>query len=578
MKILLIYPYFLEERIHTEDIHAVPIGLFYVAALLQEHRFDVEILNWSDINATPREIERTLREKQPDVIGFSILHANRWGGIEIARTAKRLNPSIKIVFGGIGATFLWKTLLTRYEEIDYIVLGEGEYPFLNLLNHLQNDAGGAMVDIPGIAFWKEGQIIQTEPEGLIRDLDALPNPAKYFSYQHVALTRGCAGACTFCGSPRFWKRRVRFHSTDYFVEQIERLYHRGVRFLHFSDDTFTIDKKRTIAICRKLTEKNLNMSWAAISRVDCVSEEILLWMRKAGCVQISYGVESGSEKLRKFLNKKITTAQIKNAFALTCKFGILPRAYFIYGCPEETWKTIHQTIDMIQDIKPLSAIFYILDIFPGTALYEKYQQDGRISEDLWDRRIEDLLYFEIDPVLTRQDILNFGRKLRESFYEMLPEFVDDITLIDRKDFDPLHADFFSRLGMTFHRGEYARIDEIKGKENIAGKCYERSLKYHPSPRAYLGLGMQRQEHRDFEASITILTEGLRQFPDDLQLNICQAVNYMNLRNYNQALAILLRFEQSRQACHVIAECYNGLGDFKKAAAFRPTPDADDRPA
>jgi anaerobic magnesium-protoporphyrin IX monomethyl ester cyclase len=115
VKILLIYPNFLEDRLHAEDVRVVPIGLYYVGALLKENLYDVEILNWHDINKTPHKIEEILKEKKPDVIGLSIVHANRWGGIDVARIAKRILPEVKIVFGGIGTTFLWKHLLYRYK-------------------------------------------------------------------------------------------------------------------------------------------------------------------------------------------------------------------------------------------------------------------------------------------------------------------------------------------------------------------------------------------------------------------------------------------------------------------------------
>src|SRR5512136_2396616 len=108
MKILLIYPYFIEERMHDEDMKAVPMGLYSVGAVLKEKHYDVEILDWHQINRTPEKIKEELLKKKPDVIGFSVLHGNRWGAIEIARTAKQLNPKAKVVFGGIGATFLWE--------------------------------------------------------------------------------------------------------------------------------------------------------------------------------------------------------------------------------------------------------------------------------------------------------------------------------------------------------------------------------------------------------------------------------------------------------------------------------------
>ena len=118
MKISLIYPYFLETRIHAEEIAAVPMGLYYIGAMLKSRGHDVQILNWHAAGDSPEMINETLISLKPDVIGFSILHANRWGGIDIARIAKALDPKVTIVFGGIGATFLWDHLLKHFQEID----------------------------------------------------------------------------------------------------------------------------------------------------------------------------------------------------------------------------------------------------------------------------------------------------------------------------------------------------------------------------------------------------------------------------------------------------------------------------
>jgi radical SAM superfamily enzyme YgiQ (UPF0313 family) len=179
-----------------------------------------------------------------------------------------------------------------------------------------------------------------------------------------------------------------------------------------------------------------------------MSEEILSWMRKAGCIQISYGVESGSEKIRASLNKKITTSEIEKAFAITIKYGILARAYFIYGCPGENRETIQKTIDLIEKIRPLVIHFFVLSLFPGTALYAEYKQKFIVTDDAWLNRIEDIKYFETDPQLSRELVTSFGQKLITKFYEQLPAIVDAIELIDKKEFYPLHADFCSRLAMT----------------------------------------------------------------------------------------------------------------------------------
>jgi len=568
MKILLIYPYFLEARVLTvQDVGAVPLGVYYVAAALKDSGYDVEILNWHDINATPEKIKEMLGEKKPDVIGFSILHGNRWGGLDIARIAKQIDPRVTIVFGGVGATFLWEHFLTHFSDVDFVVIGEGERTFLNLVRHLDAGHLEAIESLDGLAFRKDGRAVRTTDAPPIAPLDDLPDPARYFTYRHLSLTRGCAGNCNFCGSPRFWGRHVRFHSADYFVEQIQRLYQKGIHFFYFSDDTFTVNKKRAIEVCKKIIEKKLDITWNAISRVDHINEDILFWMRKAGCIQISYGVESGSEKIRNFLQKKIATETIVNTFALTRRYGIMARAYFIYGCPEESWETIQETIDLIDQIKPLGAVFYILDIFPGTRLYEDFKHRLGQSEDIWLRRIEDVMYFETDPDLTSELILAFGQKLRTHFYKNLPRFVEDLELIDTDELYPQHSRFYSRLAMTFDYGDYARIEEIENKDRIAANLYQQALNYHPNAEAYLGLGILFQKRGANREAIEILTQGLTHFPDDARLNICTGVSLMNLEQWDRALSHFLKFQDVKEAVRFTGLCYQSLGDENKAGAL-----------
>jgi radical SAM superfamily enzyme YgiQ (UPF0313 family) len=567
MKILIIYPYCLEDRLSEEDIRVVPIGAYYVGAMLKENHYDVEILNWHDMKEKPEKIKEALLEKNAEVIGFSILHANRWGGIEIAKIAKQVNPNVKIVFGGIGATLLWDHLLKNFKEIDFVVMGEGEHTFLHLIKCIESKHFNNLKKIKGIAYRKGTACIKTTPGELIEDLDTLPMPAKYFEYQHVSATRGCPENCVFCGSPQLWGRRVRFHSAKYFVDQLEMLYEKGIAFFYFSDDTFTINKSLVKEICEKIIEKKWKTFWVAISNVKYVKEEILPWMRKAGCIQISYGVESGSDKIRRRLNKKVTAHQIQKAFDLTRKYGILPRAYFIYGSPGENWGTIQQTIDLINEIKPLGAIFYILDIFPGTSLYSELKQKQNIADDIWLKRIEDIMYFETDPQMSSDLILAFGQKLRNSFYENLPRFVQSVELVDKKEFYALHADFLSRIGLTFSHGDYARIDSIKGKDAIAEKLFRQALDYHPDHRAYLGLAIIKQKGRQHDDAIKILSEGIEYFPESQDLHICQGINHMNLGDFSKALSYFLKFEDSKESQYYIAGCYKAMGDMQKSKTY-----------
>ncbi|MGA7876061.1 MAG: cobalamin-dependent protein [Desulfoferrobacter sp.] len=567
MKVLLIYPYCLEERYYEENVAALPIGLYYLAALLKEHQYDVEILNLYNLRGDNRRVEEILREKQPNVIGFSVFNANRWGAIDVARIAKRLDPNVRVVFGGVSATFLWEHFLAHFPQVDFVVLGEGEYSFLKLLRCLEQNDFDKLETVKGIAFKKQAKIVTTGLPELIGNLDKLPNPAKYFSYQYVTLTRGCPADCNFCGSPQFWKRKVRWHSADYFVEQLELLYRRGVNFFYFSDDTFSLKKSIVIDICKKILAKGLKISWYAISRVDQVDEEILYWMRCAGCIQISYGVESGSERIRKLLNKSINSEQIKRAFALTTSFGILARAYFIYGCPEESSQTIQESIDLINEIKPFSIIFYVLRLFPGTALYCDFKEKNGLTDDVWLKRIEDILYYRHDPDLSGQQVTQFGEDLRTSYYKALPSFVDSLELRDIKELYPLHADFCSRLGMTFSHGDYSQIEAIPEKDEVAIKLYEKALGYRPDHRAYLGLGILKQKNRQYRESIKILTEGIRYFPQSEMLHHCLGVSYMNISRYDEAIAIFSKFPDSRESIVNIAACYRALGDKNNESLF-----------
>ncbi len=558
MKILLIYPYFLEERIHREEIEAVPIGLYSVAAVLKESNHDVEVMNWNEINRTPERIPEILKKKRPRVIGFSILNGNRWGAIEIARTAKKMDPEVTIVLGGIGACFLWEHFLHHFPEIDYIVLGEGETAFLELVGFLEADQEGTPVAVKGIAFRSEGKPIRTGLPAPIQDLDSLPIPAEYFTYQHVSSSRGCSWRCTFCGSPKFWGESIRWRSPEHFVRELEVLYDKGVRFFYFSDDTFTAGKKRVIEICRRILEKKLKITWFAISRVNYVNEEVLFWMRKAGCLQISYGIESGSEKIREGFDKHIKIRHIKKAFALTMKYGILARAYFIYGSPGETWETIQETVDLMHEIKPLGAVFYILDIYPGTDLYERLKESAGITDDVWLQAIEGILYAETDSALPDKLILAFGKRLREEFYGNVHRFARSLRLIDRKDLYEEHADFCSRLGMTFSHGDYARSDHVREKEVTAESLFKLSLHYAANHRAYLGLGVIRQKRGEYAESAKILLEGVQHFPESEDLTVSLGISYLNMRDYQAALTCFSRFPESKTSSTYRSQCLEAM--------------------
>ncbi len=555
--ILLVNPACLDERITSEDARIVPIGLFYIAAQLLGKGFSTQILNLADTKTDPLEtFKQTIKDSRPDIIGFSVTNPNRWNAIACAKAAKNSLPSTTIVFGGPAPTFMAEHLFEACPQIDYIVSGEGEISFLELSAFLQQNSNGEYPEeIPGLVFKKKILLVKTDPREPIHDLDTLVHPSRYFAYQHLAMSRGCPGKCTFCGSPKFWNdSKVRFHSPQWFADEIESLYQKGIAHFYISDDTFTKDKKQVLEVCRLLTEKKLDITWNAISRVDYIDADILQAMRKAGCIQISYGVESGSEQIRKILGKPIDEKKIIQAFSLTRSYGILPRAYFIYGSPDETIQTINESIELLKQIQPLSAIFYMLVIFPGTYLYRSAIRKGRLTDDIWHKKIEDLPWFEVDDQLDFPKVKSFGDALRQKFYSNLNSFTQTIDLIDKKELYPFHADFLSRLALTFSHGEYANNPHIKNQAATAKLLYKKALSYAPDARAFLGLAMIHQKSGQFKEAIELLEKGLKLWPGNPDLNICMGVSLMNTQNFEPALVYFERFKDSPGIKNYIRIC------------------------
>lgn len=557
MNILLAYPYFLYDRAHEENVQAMPLGLFYLAAVLIEAGHDVRVAGLHDMRGDEQGLQNVIEHCRPDVLAVSVFHANRWGGIDLARITREIAPECKIIFGGIGATALDEFLLQHYDCIDFIIRGEGEHTLTELLQCLENS--GDPANVAGLTYRNRDGILRTPDRELIQDLDSLPNPADYFPYHHVALSRGCPGRCSFCGSPEFWRNAVRFHSAGWFVEQLKALRQRGVRFFYFSDDTFTLQKDRVLEVCRRIRKELPDITWAAISRVDRVDEEMLKAMRTAGCIQLSFGVESGSERIRKTLNKKTSHEAITRAFDLTRRYGILPRAYIIYGNPGETEEDIQANIDILAEIQPLVTLFHLLTVFPGTQLWERAKAEFDLSDEVWLERNEDLLYYEIDTNLNEESVREWGLRMKREYYAMLPQIARDIELADDPDLAPFHADFLSRLAMTFDYGDYADHKVIPEHKEVAEDLYVRAMEYAPDPRAHWGLGTRRLQQGNFEEGMNLLITGADTFPKDEQLGLTLSSALMQAGRFRDALERLQNFEESQNALPYLIRCSEELG-------------------
>ncbi len=375
------------------------------------------------------------------------------------------------------------------------------------------------------------------------------------------MSRGCPGRCTFCGSPKFWGTSlVRRHSPQWLFEEIKALSQKGITHFFISDDTFTMDGDAVMALCEKMIKADLGITWNAISRVDYIDESILGPMRRAGCIQISFGIESGAEPIKKILGKPIDNDTCVAAFDKVRAFGILPRAYFIYGSPGETDATIQDSIDLMIRLSPLSTVFYMLVTFPGTALYNRAVQKGWTHDGIWQKAIEDLPWWELDPDMDFARVKRWGDRLRQAFFDHLEDFVNRITLHPDKEFAPLHADFLSRLAMTFSHGEYARDARVKNSEQTAVKLFEKALQFYPCTRAFQGLAMICQKQKNFPKAMAFLDKGLSHFPNNKDLSVCMGVCLMNTGDFHNALTYFTPFAHDPALGQYISICKQKTGN------------------
>jgi radical SAM superfamily enzyme YgiQ (UPF0313 family) len=195
-------------------------------------------------------------------------------------------------------------------------------------------------------------------------------------------SRGCPYQCAFCDRPHLGKV-FRSRSAKNVVDELEECIRMGIEEFLFYDDTFTVNKKRVIDICNDIVERKLNIGWDIRARVDTINEDVIKHLKKAGCQGIHYGIEAGTEKILKALNKGITIDKAKNVFDLTRKYKIPILAYFMIGSPGETKDDIYTTFEVIKKLNPDFVHMTILTPFPGTKIYYEGLEKGIIEKDYW---------------------------------------------------------------------------------------------------------------------------------------------------------------------------------------------------
>lgn len=360
-----------------------PLGLGYLTSYLESKGHSVKVIDGLNLGWSNERIAASCSDV--DIVGVSILSAYLSEAIDLTRILKSKGKTV--VIGGQHVTALPYSSL-KETGADYAVCGEGEITFVSLLEAILNNKRTEA--IPGVvAADTETPLIK---RGFIDDLDSLPFPdwskidprtyrraphgglIKNFPVAPITTSRGCPYECSFCASPKLWERKIRFRSPQNTVEEISYLVKNfGVREIHFEDDNLTLKKEHIASICELILERQIKISWATPNgvRADTIDSDILKLMRRSGCYYIVFGIESANEQILDNVKKKIRLESIERAITLAKKEGIMTQGFFIFGLPGETVETMRETINFAKKSGLDRAQFLLLDVLPGSDLWEK---------------------------------------------------------------------------------------------------------------------------------------------------------------------------------------------------------------
>jgi len=391
-----------------------PVGLSYVAAALKETGYEVAICdvdrvcpNAGDINFSEEynrlqlyleainsddhfvweKVKKIVADFSPDVIGITAMTMKFGSVVKTARVCKVAAPDCKIIIGGPHATD-WPSICFQCPEIDYCVSGEGEETIVGLLRAIE--AGVSDVDsLAGVSYRKNGQVMLSQESVFVSNLDRYPYPARELllnqdSYTSedmgvIMTSRGCPFNCSFCShSPK-----VRYRSLYNVIEEIRYVSEEfGTRQFALKDDSFTVSRKRTMEFCRLLKEHKLGINWDCTTRVNLIDGQLLDMMQAAGCNTVKVGIETGSERILKEVNKGITFEQAREAARLLNERGIFWSAYFMYGLPTETKEDMLKTVEFMKQLNPPYAALGLYSPMPNTQLWQQGLQLDLVEPDI----------------------------------------------------------------------------------------------------------------------------------------------------------------------------------------------------
>lgn len=377
--------------------HHVSLGLPYLAASIRASGYKVEIIDGIALQLSLEEIVSQIMEKEPRYVGLTGVSIQIYPAADIARKIKQKNKAIKIIIGGSHLSALPKESLEVFPQFDIGVYGEGEITVVELLRAL--DKGNGLEDIKGLVIRKNGQVRLNPPRPLIDNLDDLPLPAwdllpelkKYYGPPGDSLnrlpasalmsSRGCPYQCTFCDRSVFGNR-CRIHSPEYIMKMIRKLYFDfGIREIVFNDDNLVVFKKQLADLCNMMIREKIRLSWICLGSVNAVDEKLLRLMKRAGCWQIMWGIETGSQELLRLHKKPANLDQVRMALETAHKVGIRNKGFFILGLYHETEETLKQTLKFMLSL-PLDEMHNTyLQPYPNTEVWNTAGQYGKFSKE-----------------------------------------------------------------------------------------------------------------------------------------------------------------------------------------------------
>lgn len=368
------------DAVDSGDFLQAPYGLLSLAAQAERDGQAVSVFNLADFPWP--EVEALISRLPGDLFGLSCLTVNRRGTAMLARLIREVHPAAHIVVGGPHVTALPRETLGHVPAFDTVVVGEGEETFGELTRRLA--AGGSTRGLSGTAWRENGEVRLAPRRPRIRDLDRLADPARRFPLHILLTSRGCPNRCTFCCSRLMWGARVTFHSVGHVLDTLEwAVNHDNRRTVAIKDDTFTVNRRRVLAVCEGIRRRRLDLVWSCDTRADRVDADLLHAMRRAGCVRISFGVESASETIRKNIRKRISLERLLAATRAARNEGIEVRYYMMVGNRGETMETFEQSLALIEHARPDQFVFSQLHLYPGTEEFEIFQRRGLVSPEMF---------------------------------------------------------------------------------------------------------------------------------------------------------------------------------------------------